>query len=294
MRCFISREYNISSDILEAIQEVLDELKIKCFDVYSSECNIDIAASVSNLISDAEIVIGIITKNSTNVLYEIGLAVGKGKAVFLLFDDAVDIPSDLYNMTHIKINDNLKENLMLPLRFFVDKKGEKPQIDYREYYKKELVTDFLSKELYLKRNQNIRENKDYIGFEKLVADLFAEIKGQYTTLKFQQTERDEGYDFAVWIDELSGKILNPIKFELKACDMSFEKIHKFVERMSGRIKSQELIILLCSGKVEKYQNVNPNILIIEFEDFLNKIEKYGLAHAIWYYRCLGAHGRSCE
>ena len=123
MRCFISREYNISSDILEAIQEVLGELKIKCFDVYSSECNIDIAASVSNLISDAEIVIGIITKNSTNVLYEIGLAVGKGKAVFLLFDDAVDIPSDLYNMTHIKINDNLKENLMLPLRFFVDKKA---------------------------------------------------------------------------------------------------------------------------------------------------------------------------
>jgi len=27
---------------------------------------------------------------------------------------------------------------------------------------------------------------------------------------------------------------------------------------------------------------------------IDKIEKYGLAHAIWYYRCLGAHGRSCE
>ena len=294
MKCFISREYNLSPQILGAIHEVLDELQIKYVDIYSSECEMDIAVSVFNLISDAEIVIGVITPKSTNVLYEIGLAIGKGKEVFLLFDDNPEIPSELYNMTHIKINDNLKENLMLPLRFFVNKKGKRPQIEYRKYYKKEITFKFQSKESYLKRNRYIREKKDHIGFEKLVADLFAEISGQYTTLKFQQVENDESYDFAIWIDELSSKILNPIKFELKACDMPSNKIKILVKEMLGRIKNQELIIVLCSGKIGEYKSENPNVLIIEFDDFLNKVERYGLAHAIWYYRCLGAHGRSCK
>ena len=124
--------------------------------------------------------------------------------------------------------------------------------------------------------------------------MFAEIKDQYTTVKFQQTEKNEEYDFAVWVDELFGKIVNPIKFELKLGDMSLKRIEALLNKFSMQTKNQELIIILCCGKVENYLNTNSNVLVIEFEDFLDKIEKYCLAHAIWYYRCLGAHGRSCE
>ena len=294
MRCFISREYNISSDILEAIREVLDELKIQYFDMYSQDYGVDISSGVIKLISNAEIVIAVITKNSANVLYEIGLAVGMGKGVFLLLDDSEEIPSDLYNLTYIKINDNLKENLMLPLKFFVDKKGKKPQIDYTKYYKKGLATKLASKNTYVERAKYIKENRDGAGFERLVADLFAEIKNQYTTVKFQRTDKDEGYDFAVWVDELLGKIVNPIKFELKLGDMSLDRMDALVNKLTRQVMYQELIIILCCGKVDNYQSTNSSVLVIEFEDFLDKIEKYGLAHAIWYYRCLGAHGRSCE
>ena len=294
MKCFVSREYNLAPTILNQIQEVLDELKIQYFDIYSQDYGTDISSGVVKLISSAEIVIGVITRNSTNVLYEIGVAVGMGKAVFLLLDDSEEIPSDLYNLTYIKINDNLRENLMLPLKFFVDKKREKSQIDYTKYYKKVLETEFASKDIYVERAKYIRENRDGAEFERLVADLFAEIKDQYTTVKFQQTEKNEEYDFAVWVDELFGNIVNPIKFELKLGDMSLKRIEALVNKLARQTKNQELFIILCCGKVENYLNTNSNVLVIEFEDFLDKIEKYGLAHAIWYYRCLGAHGRSCE
>lgn len=294
MKCFVSREYNIAPIILKQIQEVLDELKIQYLDMYSQDYGVDISSGVIKLISNAEIVIAVITKKSANVLYEIGLAVGMGKGVFLLLDDSEEIPSDLYNLTYIKINDNLRENLMLPLKFFVDKKRKKPQIDYTKYYKKGLETEFASKDIYVERAKYIRENRDGAGFERLVADLFAEIKDQYTAVKFQQTEKNEEYDFAVWVDELFGKIVNPIKFELKLGDMPLERIEALVNKLTRQTKNQELIIILCCGKVENYLNANSNVLVIEFEDFLDKIEKYGLAHAIWYYRCLGAHGRSCK
>lgn len=123
MKCFVSREYNIAPVILNQIQEVLDKLKIQYFDMYSQDYGADISSGVIKLISNAEIVIGVVTRNSTNVFYEIGVAVGMGKRVFLLLDDSEELPSDLYNLTYIKINGNLRENLMLPLKFFVDKKG---------------------------------------------------------------------------------------------------------------------------------------------------------------------------
>ena len=160
MKCFISREYNISPIILNRIQEVLDELKIQYFDIYSQDYCVDMSSGVIKLISNAEIVIGVITQNPANVLYEIGLAVGMGKGVFLLIDNSEEIPSDLYNLTYIKINDNLKENLMLPLSFFVDKKNKKNQIDYTKYYKKGLEPEFTSKDIYVERAKYIKENKD--------------------------------------------------------------------------------------------------------------------------------------
>ena len=60
------------------------------------------------------------------------------------------------------------------------------------------------------------------------------------------------------------------------------------------MREAKISVIVPIYKVENYLNTNSNVLVIEFEDFLDKIEKYGLAHAIWYYRCLGAHGRSCE
>ena len=103
MKCFVSREYNLTPTILNQIQEVLDELKIQYFDIYSQDYGTDISSGVVKLISSAEIVIGVITRNSTNVLYEIGVAVGMGKAVFLLLDDSEEIPSDLYNLTYLSL-----------------------------------------------------------------------------------------------------------------------------------------------------------------------------------------------
>lgn len=296
MKCFISREYNISSNILYSIQEVLDELGIQYFDMYSKDSDIDIALGVINIISNAQIVIGVLTPNANNVLFEIGLAVGRGKEVFLLIDDSIDVPTDIYGMSYIKINNNLKENLTLPLSFFIDKKRKRQQVDYTKYYLKRggFENNFKLKERYIERLENIKKNRDSIEYENLVADLFEEIKEQYATLKHQPTTKDEAYDFAVWIDELSGKIMNPVKFELKVGDFSVGKINDFVDRMAMKVKKQELVIILYCGREINYQNKCPNILVIKFEDFLDKLEKYNLAHTIWYFRCLGAHGRSFD
>ena len=125
MKCFISREYSVSSEILISIQEVLDELNIQYYDMFPVQGGMAISEAIYTAIHDSDIVIAVITKSSSNVLFELGLAIGLGKAVFLLVDDSDYIPADLHGRLYIKINENLKENLTLPLRFFVDKKRKK-------------------------------------------------------------------------------------------------------------------------------------------------------------------------
>ena len=100
-----------SPELISSIQEVLDELNIQYFDMYSMQSGLDTQAILFNAIKEAQIVIAVLTHNMSNVLFELGLAVGSGKAVFLLIDNPEHIPFDLLGMTCIKINENLKEIL---------------------------------------------------------------------------------------------------------------------------------------------------------------------------------------
>ena len=297
MRCFISREYNVSSEILNPIQEVLNELNIQYCDMFPIQSGMVASEDIYTAIREADIVIAVLTKNVSNVLFELGLAVGLGKEVFLLVNDSDCIPPDLYGRLYIKINENLKENLLLPLRFLVDKKRGKTYVDYTKFYLKGVkdVDTSISENKYLVKLEDIKRNGNGFQFEKLVADLFEEIKEQYSTINFRTELKDEGYDFAVWVDELDEQVINPIKFELKIGDISEAQLNRCVSQVVAKIKSQELALILYCNKNNvaiDYQSMFPNIVVIEFETFLNHLCKYGLARTIWYFRNLGAHGRS--
>lgn len=295
MKCFISREYDVSLDILNAIQEVLNVMKIEYFDMYSGQVGMNIATSVLSAIKESQIVIAIVTQKSSNVLIEIGMAIGTGKAVILLTDDNANIPTDLKGMTYIKINENLKENLLLPLNFLVESKRKIQKIDLVNTYKSAIIN--ISKDMYMEKLKDIKNNGSGVEFKKLVAELFEELKGQYATLKFTNVTREVGYDIAVWIDELEDKIVNPVKFELKYGNISRKQLDECIRKLTHISKNQELIFVLYYSKnsniIDYYSGVS-NIVVVEFENFVDKVFEYGLAQAIWYFRNLGAHGRSCE
>lgn len=297
MKCFISREYNVSPEILNSIQEVLDELNIQYCDMFPIQNGMVASEAIYTEIREADIVIAVITKNVSNVLFELGLAIGLGKEVLLLVDDSDCIPSDLHGRLYIKINENIKENLTLPLRFLMNKKGKRTYVDYTKFYLRGLkdVETSISENKYLEKLEEIKQDGNEAQFENLISELFGEIKEQYTTIRFRNAAEDEGYDFAVWIDELDGHIINPIKFELKLGDISEGQLNRCVSRVVAKAKNQELVLILYCNKSNReiaYQSMFPNIVVVEFEAFLRHLCKSGLARTIWYFRNLGAHGRS--
>ena len=69
MKCFISREYNLSPAILNSIQDVLDELNIQYCDMFPIQNGMVASEAIYTAIREADIVIAVITKNVSNVLF---------------------------------------------------------------------------------------------------------------------------------------------------------------------------------------------------------------------------------
>lgn len=295
MKCFVIREYSVSNDAICSVEDVLDELNIEKKDVFSLEPGERIESSIKNLILDSDFVIAILTRYSANVLFEIGLAVGSNKSVFLLVEENIVLPFDLTSMPYIKINDNLRENLLLPLKYFIQ--------GLHNTKNQELVThrslkSGIDEKRFLRSLQYIKTNGSVMDFAKFVEELFIRLKAQYTILKFSNHADDVFYDFALWIDELEGNIHNPILFDLKFGKMNQSILDKISsERIISSINyGQMVIVLYCdTGNTDfSYINICPNLIIVNFEKFMLAVFKYGLPKSILLLRNSVAHGGELE
>lgn len=294
MRCFVAREYSVSMEIICSIDKVLDELNIERMDAFSVEARESIGTSLISMILESDFIIAILSCTSPNVLFEIGLAVGNNKSVFLLVEENMVLPFNLKGMTYIKINDKLSENMLLPLQYFIHGLHNEKTLELMtpKYIKSEV-----EEKLFFEKLQNIKTNGNGIQFESFVIDFFKQIKNQYTTSKFASNSQDVSYDLALWIDELEGQIYNPILFDLKFGKMNQNRMDEIAKRaMFSANNGQMIIVLYCdtSNTTFSYISKYSGILIVSFEKFMQAVFKYGLPKTILLLRNSAAHGRELQ
>lgn len=291
MRCFVSREYDVSMEVIGSIDSILDDLNIERIDAFSEKIEGNIRTNIISMISEADFVIAVLSSVSHNVLFEIGLAVGNNKSVFLLIEDNIVLPFDLNDMTYIKINNNLQENMLLPLKYFINGLNNKKELKFisSNYAKTEL-----EEKQFWDKLQEIKMNNSGAQFEKFIVHFFEKIENQYTTLKFANDTHDIGHDLALWIDELEGRIINPIVFNFKFGRIDQSRINMAAQdAMSSLNNGQMVIVLYCetNDKENTFKSKYPGIVVLSIEKFMQAVFKYGLPKAILHMRNLAAHGR---
>jgi len=294
MRCFVAREYSVSTGIICSIDKVLDELNIERMDAFSVEPGESIETSLISMILESDFIIAILSSTSPNVLFEIGLAVGSNKSVFLLVEENMVLPFNLKGMTYIKINDKLSENMLLPLRYFIQGLHNKK---FLELMTPKYIKSEVEEKQFFEKLQDIKTNGNGIQFESFVIDFFKQIKNQYTTSKFANNFQDVSYDLALWIDELEGQIYNPILFDLKFGKMNQNRMDEIAKRaMFSANNGQMIIVVYCdtSNTTFSYTSKYSGILIVSFEKFMQAVFKYGLPKAILLLRNSAAHGRELQ
>lgn len=296
MRCFLS--YSFATDI-SVIKKILTENNISYVNPTENlEYGNAIIQTIGRQIKDSDFVIAVLD-DSTNVPFEIGLAMGGKKPIFIIIPDKNknELPLFLTATTYtlgkptdygkIKYSfDLFLRNLPFKRDKIVSEVLEVKQKTKKEHKGKTLTTDYVQS---LSNVDNIRglEFENFIGelFQKLELDIFAQNRTK---------EKDFQADFSLWIDELNSKIGNPIIVETKSTSDP-HTLSGAVTKLSDYLKkynSKVGLLIYNNPSGTQFNNLfsyAPLVISISIQELLQQLTKKTLPEILIHLRNKAVH-----
>jgi len=296
LKCFLSASYDTD---LSSIKSVLIENGIEIFDLYDFSIGNSIQQILKRKLRQADFAIFVVSKDSKNVLYEIGVCEGLGKQSLIIIDKEANLPFYIENKLSLSANLNDKEFLKMTLLGFIDEmKSKKKPIKRTKIIDNKETENYnrdIKDELYslLEQTKSIRENGHGRELEYIVEEIFKTIQ-----LKYADNSKgpDTGIDFALWNDKLGRIIGNPIIVEVKFGRLSediFKKAEYQIQKYAAKSDAKVALLLYLdkTGKRFKLQpSLRPLIIAYDIEDFILNLLQNSFENVILTSRNKIAHG----
>lgn len=296
LKCFLSASYDTD---LSSIKSVLAENDIDIFDLYDFSIGSSIQQILKRKLRQADFAVFVVTKDSKNVLYEIGVCEGLGKQSLIIIDKDANLPFYLENKLSLTANLNDRDFLKMTLLGFIDemKSKKRPTIKQKTEDNKEIeiyssdVKAVLSS--LLEQTKDIRENGQGRELEYIVEEIFKTIH-----LKYADNSRgpDMGIDFALWSNKLGRILGNPIIVEVKFGRLGldiFKKAETQIQRYAEKSDAKVALLLYLDKTGKRFKlspSLSPLIIAYDIEDFITDILKSNFENVILTSRNKIAHG----
>lgn len=296
LKCFLSASYDTD---LSPIKSVLAENGVEIFDLYDFSIGNSIQQILKRKLRQADFAIFVVSRDSKNVLYEIGVCEGLGKQSLIIIDKDANLP--FYIENKLSLTANLKDHdfLRVTLMGFIDemKSYKKPIkitkiIDSKETENYNLDIKNVLRSL-LKQTKRLRENGNGRELEYVLEEIFKTIH-----LKYADNSRgpDTGIDFALWSNKLGRILGNPIIVQVKYGRLTAKtvknaevQIQKYADKSDAKVA-----LLLYLDKTDKRFTLNPSlrplIIAYDIEDFISDLLKSSFENVILTSRNKIAHG----
>ncbi|MGG3926527.1 hypothetical protein ABET51_11070 [Metabacillus fastidiosus] len=268
---------------------LLSDNNIQIINVNESLNPID--SSIFDNIKGCDFITAIVTEDNPNVFYELGYAQGLGKPIFLIVNKDTNFPLNLQGILYTFIEDYFIEekyfkgvnfNFQQFLKNYPIKKGIKKKNSQKNPKSEKILSinkeEILAKIDLLRNNDNQNASLRGLLFEKIVADLFANLDLGAVVPNERKELND--IDFALWVDELETELGNPILVELKMGNLSRNTLERAEKQLLTHFEDSNaktgLIIYLDNNnrKFERSKKENSsNILYIEFNDLINNLKQ---------------------
>ena len=295
MRCFLSYSYNTD---ISVIKKILTDYNI--FSVSPTESleygNL-IPEVIRRQIKDSDFVIAIFDESS-NVSFEIGLAIGSKKPVFLIIPDKEekDLPAFISVSTNVFSKPTDYEKIKYSFDLFIKKIATLSKTTARmrplkkEKPKEKPTFNFLGS---IEDVNKLRGNEfeNYVGelFKKINIEVFAQNK-----LK----EKDFQADFSIWIDKLNSLVGNPIIVETKSF-ANHNDLKIAIKQLSSYLKNYNskaglLIYNKPDGKsfVDLF-SVGPLVISISIQDLIRELTQKSFSEILLELRNKAVHMEIC-
>lgn len=296
LKCFLSASYDTN---LSLIKSVLAENDIDIYDIYDFSIGSSLHQILKRKLRQVDFAVFLVTKDSKNVLFEIGVCEGLGKQSLIIIDKDANPPFYLDNELSLTVNLNDIDFLKMTLLGFIDEMKSKRRSTQKlkneafnelEIYSSEIKTVLSS---LLKQTKEIRDKGQGRELEYIVKEIFKTINLKYAD---NSRSRNLGIDFALWSNKLGRILGNPIIVEVKFGRLGLEifkktetQIKQYAEKSEAKVAL--LLYLDRTGKRFKLSpSLSPLIIAYDIEDFISDILKSSFENVILTSRNKIAHG----
>jgi hypothetical protein len=291
-KCFIVASSGLN---IQPLKNLLKGRNIEVYDIISTPLTgISISSLVKKMINNSDFVIAIISLKDPrpNVFFELGLAYGAKKPVFLIIQDEGFIPMDIKDMVYIRTSIDNLEIISSTLDQFLSK-HEYPIKKYKfriartrieRQPKEKSSVEFLQRDL-----ENIAKQGNVIEFESFLANLL-KTEGVLT-----QSREVKGADMALWIDDLESSLGNPILVEVKMGKISESSLLQAEEQLRNYLlkTNTRAGLLIYLDREEKHFKRSkfriPLIIRLEAHELISELSDRSLALIILSERNQMAH-----
>jgi nucleoside 2-deoxyribosyltransferase len=271
MKCFISKnsESNKSFDIY--IRELLKKNNIQPFDIYDYPIKHNIINILEERIKNSDFILAVIDNNSPSTFYEIGIAKGLGKPIFvILLKDLVLYPSFLHEFPYVKVDERNIDNIDFPLKQFTEKLPKQKKTKVKNYHNIENheLPDTWESDL-----KKIRTSGSASELERFVSYIFKRMN-----ILSKEVGADAGVDLVLWLDETETFIGNTILVEFKFGKITNDILKNGEKQLSNYLLSTNnkvglLLYLDREGKKFPMGNlIDPLVIRLDLDVFLSQIK----------------------
>jgi nucleoside 2-deoxyribosyltransferase len=297
MRCFLS--YSYKTDI-SVIKKLLADHNISYINpVESLEYGSSILPTISRQMKDSDFVFAIFD-DSTNVSFELGMAIASKKPIFIIVGDKNEqrLPNYIEVLTYTLAKPTDYDKIKYSFDLFLNNlpfKKDKIVSDILER-KPRTKKEFKGKKLSRSYVQSLRDLDSIRGidFERFVGEIFRKLELEVLTQN-RTKEKDFIADFSIWIDELNSIIGNPIIVETKSITPDKGRLRDSVEKLSYYLKkyNSKVALLIYNNPrgvpVHDLFSYSPLVLSISIQELLDKLTEKTLPEIILELRNNAVH-----
>jgi hypothetical protein len=288
-KCYISAPSDFD---LTKIEKVLSKLDIDYHNFYDFSIGTTFSDLIERKIRESDFIVSILTSENANVLFELGIAEGMKKPVFILIDKNFKVPFFLERKLYYQTNFEDTKLIELALSNFIVDINAKAPIQRKTKEKKEYLSIDETNDL-IRQISHLRKNPREAEIFYLIKEIFSKLQIQNTSIS--EAPRDKGADLIIRSKELSPYFGNPILVEIKAGSLSPQRLGETQDRLQSYISRTEAkggIILYLDKSDKRFELPikNPYILCFDLEDFIFGIASDGLEKFLIKRRNEIAHG----
>jgi nucleoside 2-deoxyribosyltransferase len=288
INCYLSAA---ASYDLSKIEAILDKLHIGHHSFYDFSIGTTFSDLIRRKIREADFVITVLEQEAPNIIYELGVAEGLRKPVFVLVDKDYKPPYFLAGQVYLQTNFQDLSLAELAISNFVKDLGAKHKKQQAPDGSDTLTVDDTND--LLMRIARLREEPGGQEIIAIIRQLFLSINVQSEAT--YQSSLGKGMDLIIRSKKLSPYFGDMIFVEVKAGNLRNESIISAQEHLLKAIDNSVAhggLVLYLDKNKQRFEGMSaiPNILCFDLEDFVNGIASEGFEKLLLQTRNKLAHG----